>query len=60
MDLLGMMGIDIDSVAKDAKEFIGMMQKMDAKLDRILAILDDLEDVENGKAADTTRQLTGN
>ena len=60
MDFLGMMGIDIDSVAKDAREFIGMMQKMDAKLDRILAILDDLEDVENGKAADTARQLAGN
>ncbi len=60
MDLLGMMGIDIDSVAKDAKEFIGMMQKMDAKLDRILAILDDLEDVGNGKTEPAVKQLTGN
>ena len=60
MDLLGMMGIDIDSVAKDAKEFIGMMQKMDAKLDRILAVLDDLEDVGNGKTEPAVKQLTGN
>ena len=60
MDLLGMMGIDIDSVAKDAKEFIGMMQKMDAKLDRILVILGELEDVENGKVENPVRQLTGN
>ena len=60
MDLLGMMGIDIDSVAKDAKEFIGMMQKMDAKLDRILAIVDDLEDVGNGKTEPAVKQLTGN
>ena len=60
MDLLGMMGIDIDSVAKDAKEFIGMMQKMDAKLDSILAILDDLEDVGNGKTEPAVKQLTGN
>lgn len=59
MDLLGMMGIDIDSVAKDAKEFIGMMQKMDAKLDRILAILDELEDVENETTGNTVKQLTG-
>ena len=58
MDLLGMMGIDIDSVAKDAKEFIGMMQKMDAKLDRILVILGELEDVENGKVENPVRQLT--
>ncbi len=58
MDLLGMMGIDIDSVAKDAKEFIGMMQKMDAKLDRILFILDELEDVENGQVTNTIKQLT--
>lgn len=60
MDLLGMMGIDIDSVAKDAKEFIGMMQIMDAKLDRILVILGELEDVENGKVENPVRQLTGN
>ena len=60
MDLLGMMGIDIDSVAKDAKEFIGMMQKMDAKLDRILAVLDDLEDVGNGKTEPAVKQLAGN
>ena len=60
MDLLGMMGIDIDSVAKDAKEFIGMMQKMDAKLDRILVILGELEYVENGKTEPAVKQLTGN
>lgn len=60
MDLLGMMGIDIDSVAKDAKEFIGMMQLMDAKLDRILVILGESEDVENGKVENPVRQLTGN
>ena len=59
MDLLGMMGIDIDSVAKDAKEFIGMMQKMDDKLDRILVILDELEDVDNGTTGNTVKQLTG-
>ncbi len=57
MDLLSMMGIDIDSVAKDAKEFIGMMQKIDAKLDRILFILDELEDLENGQVTDTPEQL---
>ena len=55
-----MMGIDIDSVAKYAKEFIGMMQKMDAKLDRILVILGELEDVENGKTEPAVKQLTGN
>jgi hypothetical protein len=62
MDLMAMMGIDIDSVAKDAKEFIGLLTVMNSKIDlvmlRQIAIMDalEIEDVRNGPE-NTIKQL---
>jgi len=62
-----MMGIDIDTIAKDAKEFIGLLGVMDTKiaainrkLDAIMAALeieDTVEEIENGPE-NTVKQLT--
>ena len=67
MDLFGMMGIDVDTIAKDAKEFIGLLGVMDTKiaainrkLDAIMAALeieDTVKEIENGPE-NTVKQLT--
>jgi len=62
-----MMGIDVDTIAKDAKEFIGLLGVMDTKiaainrkLDAIMAALeieDTVKEIENGPE-NTVKQLT--
>jgi len=66
MDLFGMMGIDIDTIAKDAKEFIGLLGVMDTKiaiinrkLDAIMVALeieDTVKEIEDGPE-NTVKQL---